>query len=117
MAQSAVLTGVSLRSSPARKNPATVVGGASGFACSRDRLRLTAPAAGVAAPGRGRFALAVGCLLPFRLGERADIFRDLPGVVEALPVLDAGESAVGELLQQAPDPLRLGASQRQVIFG
>src|SRR6185437_10453714 len=58
--------------------------------------------------------LAAGCLLPFDIGERLDVGRDLPGVVEALPVLEAGEGAVGELRQQVPDPLRLGAPQRQV---
>src|SRR5215472_15478489 len=104
MAPSVVLTGVSLRSSPARRNPVTLVGGTSGFACSRDRLRLTAPAAGVAAPGRGRFVSAVRVLLPLRfslqLGQGQHLVRDLPGVVEALPLPDAGEGAVGKLLQQ-----------------
>src|SRR5919204_915815 len=109
MAQSVVLTGVSLRSRPARRNPVTLVGVTSGFACSRDRLRLTAPAAGVAAPGRGRFVSAARDLLSLRFGERHDLLRELPRVVVALPLLDAGEGAVGELLQQPPDPLGLGA--------
>src|ERR1700757_2535766 len=121
MAQSEGLTGNSSgdrsrRSSPARRNPVTLVGGTSGFACSRDRLRLTAPAAGVAAPGRGRLVSAVRVLLSLRFGEGQDLVRDLPGVVVALPLPDAGEGAVGELLQQAPDPLGLGAAQRQVVL-
>src|SRR5579859_231449 len=78
-------------------------------------FRVLAGSIEVDGPGRrccrtrpGSFSLLAACrLLPFALGERADVFRQFAGVVEALPVRDTREGAVGELLQQAPDPFRL----------
>src|SRR5882724_4115640 len=68
-------------------------------------FRVLAGSIEVDGPGRrccrtrpGSFSLlAASRLLPFRLGQRLDLRRELPGVVELLPVAEAGEGAVGEL--------------------
>src|SRR5690242_8691298 len=88
-------------------------------------FRVFAGSFEVDGPGRrccrtrpGSFSSLAACrLLPFGPGECRDLRREFPGVVELLPVRQAGEGAVGELRQQAPDPLRLGAPQRQVVLG
>src|SRR5271169_7011993 len=122
MAQSVELTAFSYgygsrRSSPARRNPATLDGGTSGFACSRDRYEVDGPGRWCCRTRPGSFCLAVvGCLLPLQLDQRLNFVRDLPGGVEVPPCVDAGERAVGELFQQPPHPLRLGPAQRQVIL-
>src|ERR1700722_15036728 len=102
MAQSAELTVISYgygsrRSSPARRNPATLVGGTSGFACSRDRCEVDGPGRRCCRTRPGAFCLAVGRPLSLRFDEPENVLRDLPGVVVELPLFYAGEGAVGEL--------------------
>ena len=52
----------------------------------------------------------------FLLHERENLLRDLPGRVEAPPVVQPGERAPGELPQQPADPLLLGPALRQVVL-